>query len=132
MPGTFASIIGTVIWMLLPGNNYFINIFITFCAIVPGYFVIKNLEKSFEEEDPSWIVIDEIAGIWVTLLIISFLQYNNLVLSIFGLILFRVLDIIKPYPVGKVENLNGAKGIMADDILAGILSGLIVILIVGL
>jgi phosphatidylglycerophosphatase A len=72
------------------------------------------------EDDPPWIVIDEVLGLLLALLGIS-ATTQDLVL---GFILFRVFDILKPYPIGRMERLPGAKGILMDDLLAGFFANL--------
>jgi len=76
--------------------------------------------------DPGYVVIDEFVGVLVTMAGHSLTLLN---LSI-GFILFRAFDILKPYPVKKVERLPGACGIIADDVLAGVFAS-VVLFVVG-
>ena len=71
-----------------------------------------------DQADPVYIVIDEFAGVLVTLAGHA-VTFRNLAI---GFILFRAFDILKPYPVRELERLPGAYGIIADDVLAGILA----------
>ena len=71
--------------------------------------------------DPGYVVIDEFVGVLVTMAGHSLTLLN---LSI-GFILFRAFDILKPYPVKKVERLPGACGIIADDVLAGVFASVV-------
>ena len=80
------------------------------------------------DKDPSPIVIDEVVGMWLTLMAISvpinadLLTPGNILLAF---VLFRIFDILKPWPVAWADSsLKGANGIMVDDVLAGILAGL--------
>jgi phosphatidylglycerophosphatase A len=66
--------------------------------------------------DPGWVVIDEFAGMWITML---GLARPTVVGLIAAFLLFRLLDIAKPGPVGWADRQKGAAGIMADDIIAG-------------
>lgn len=75
------------------------------------------------EKDPSWIVIDEWAGLFVSLVGVA---SNSPVMALAAFGFFRFFDILKPGPVAWAERLPGALGIMADDIVAGILAGLCV------
>ena len=72
-------------------------------------------------EDPGYIVIDELAGMFITMAG----HKTELITLVAGFLLFRIFDIIKPYPVGAVERLRKGYGIMADDILAGIYGNII-------
>jgi phosphatidylglycerophosphatase A len=73
-----------------------------------------------ERDDPAEVVIDEVAGILITffLLPLSWLQLC------FGFVLFRLFDILKPYPVRRLEKLKGGFGIVADDLMAGVYANL--------
>ncbi len=73
--------------------------------------------------DPSWVVTDEVAGQGVALLLAGFSPARGLVTTAAAFVLFRVFDVWKPGPVGAAERLPGGLGILADDLLAGILSG---------
>ncbi|MGD0102312.1 MAG: phosphatidylglycerophosphatase A, partial [Acidobacteriota bacterium] len=68
------------------------------------------------QEDPSFVVIDEVAGQLLTLLFLP-VNWLNLVL---GFLAFRTFDIWKPFPIRKLESLGEGVGIMADDLLAGV------------
>ena len=78
--------------------------------------------------DPAQIVIDEVCGYLVTMLYVA----PNLTNIITGFILFRFFDIAKPPPLRKLERLPGGVGIVADDILAGIYSNIVLQIITGL
>jgi phosphatidylglycerophosphatase A len=79
--------------------------------------VIASTEASrfFKKSDPSHVVIDEVAGQLVTL------QWTGVgpIGATVGFLLFRALDIVKPWPANKLESLHGGAGIMADDLMAG-------------
>jgi len=73
--------------------------------------------KTLKRKDPGCIVIDEIAGMVVTLIGLPF----NLTTAVTGFILFRILDILKPYPIRILDKrVSGGLGIVADDVAAGI------------
>ncbi len=79
-------------------------------------------EKILKKKDPGCIVIDEIAGIMVTLLGFQFHVGSALA----GFIIFRFFDILKPFPIGTIDKrLTGGTGIVADDVAAGVLSNII-------
>ncbi len=79
-------------------------------------------------KDHNRVVIDEVAGMCITLLLIPLKSQYTLT----GLILFRFFDILKPFGIRKLESLPGGWGVMADDVLAGIYSNIILQLIVVL
>jgi phosphatidylglycerophosphatase A len=83
-------------------------------------------------EDPSQVVIDEVAGTWLA---IALLPTSALAAPLLGiavaLVLFRVFDIAKPWPISWCEHLPGGWGIMADDIVAGALAGLLAAALLG-
>ena len=77
--------------------------------------------------DPAYIVIDEVVGVWLALAIIPTLTYpKDLALIVLVFLIFRIFDIKKFKPIRKLELIGGGFGIMADDILAGIFTGIIV------
>ena len=73
-------------------------------------------EKISGITDPSFVVIDEVAGQLITLFLLPF----SWKILIAGFILFRVFDVIKPFPARRAEKLHGGWGIMMDDVLAGL------------
>lgn len=85
-------------------------------------FISLNVE--FENEDPSFVVIDEFAGMWISLLL-----FDGIILISISFFLFRFFDITKFLGINKIEKLNGSLGIMLDDIVAGIYTLIIVFFI---
>jgi phosphatidylglycerophosphatase A len=88
--------------------------------IFGGVYCSERILKD-NEKDPSHIVIDEFAGLWLTLLFVQ-PSYKN---AIAGFILFRIFDIAKPFGIRKMEKFKKGWGIMLDDLLAGLYSNLI-------
>ena len=86
-----------------------------------GFFSAGRAEKIFGKKDPHEIVIDEVTGIFLAFFLIP-LGVTNIVT---GFILYRILDITKPFPIRKLECLPGSYGIMADDLLCGLYTNLI-------
>ena len=85
--------------------------------------------KDTGTEDPGWIVIDEVCGIFMALAFVplEFIIAQPWILAVaFGL--FRFFDILKPLGIHKMEKLPGAWGVMADDLLGGLYAGLLLIL----
>ena len=90
-------------------------------------FISLNInfeEDGIESKDPSFVVIDEFAGMWIALII-----SDQLFLIIMSFLLFRFFDITKFLGINKIEKLNGSLGIMLDDIVAGIYTLIIVFFI---
>ncbi|HOF14034.1 MAG TPA: phosphatidylglycerophosphatase A, partial [Spirochaetota bacterium] len=74
---------------------------------------------------PHAVVLDEMLGFWVTMLFHSF----SLLSVLLGFIFFRLFDIMKPYPIQKLEHCKGGLGIMMDDIIAGVYANVVISLI---
>ena len=90
-------------------------------------FISLNInfeEDGIESKDPSFVVIDEFAGMWIALII-----SDQLFLIIMSFLLFRFFDITKFLGINKIEKLNGSLGIMLDDIVAGIYTLIIIFFI---
>lgn len=121
-PGTWGSIPGLVFawglarlagpWAVVSGAAFF---------AIAGVWAAGRAEALFGEKDPGRVVVDEIAGQMVTLL---FLRPTVPVL-VAGFFMFRVLDVVKPWPARRLEDLPGGSGIMADDLMAGLYANLI-------
>ena len=121
IPGTFGSLAGVGLFYLLKtGNssNYFL---FTFCLIILGLFVSGRMERLLGKKDPGCIVNDEVAGMLVSL---SFMPLD-LKIVFLGFFIFRILDTLKPYPAGRLQHLHGSVGVMADDLIAGIYTNIV-------
>ncbi len=81
-----------------------------------GVWSATIAERHFGLEDPGQVVIDEVVGMLVTL-VFTGAGWSG---AAAGFFLFRLLDIVKPFPVGRLERLRGGMGIMADDVMAGL------------
>ncbi|MFA5200687.1 MAG: phosphatidylglycerophosphatase A, partial [Candidatus Omnitrophota bacterium] len=97
-------------------------------VILLGLSLSGGAEKLFNKKDPSRVVIDEVAGMLIAL---AFMPLD-LRIIVLGFILFRIFDTIKPYPADKIQNLHGAVGIMADDIIAGIYTNIVLQVVLNL
>ncbi|QQS46007.1 MAG: phosphatidylglycerophosphatase A [Acidobacteriota bacterium] len=130
-PGTWGSIVGLLIaYRLIDlfGNN---PILLQNCLIATGIVTAaagiwsgSRAEKIFNRKDPGQVVIDEVCGQILTFILIA--PYLEAAGSswrwwmIAGFALFRLCDIFKPYPINKLQDLEGGFGVMMDDVLAGI------------
>ncbi|HID79437.1 MAG TPA: phosphatidylglycerophosphatase A [Aquifex aeolicus] len=121
MPGTWGSIFALPLaWFLY---QWGITTYLVGLATVTllGIWASEIYSKSVGNEDPDEVVIDEVAGILTVFLFIKPTPLS----WVLGLILFRVVDILKPPPINWVEKIPYGVGIMADDLLAGVLVGVI-------
>ena len=133
-PGTIASLITCFLFLfLLNIFDVIILFFFTIVIFCYSFVAINNSFDIFDSEDPQEIVVDEVVGQMLTLLAIPI--YETLYLApkeyylIGAFILFRLFDILKPFPINYVDiNTKGALGIMLDDVLAALYT--IIVLIV--
>jgi len=104
-----------------PGFRMWAQIAAIAVTSIFGAIAAGALEKRLGREDPSEAVIDEVAGYLVTM----FLVPVGVVTVVAGFVLFRIFDIVKPWPAGPAERLGGGIGIMADDLVCGVYACLI-------
>ncbi len=120
-PGTWGSlgaILVFIFWAKWPLKD---QILLVVIVSLVGIYTADQVAKEEGEKDPKIVVIDEIAGQFLALIGLS--PRPLILLSAF--FLFRILDILKPPPVRQLERLPGGFGIMADDLMAGLLTNLI-------
>jgi phosphatidylglycerophosphatase A len=118
-PGTFGSAAGLVVWWLLPASPVAqaVAIVAIFCA---GSWGGSVAERHFGRTDPGQVVVDEVMGMLITL----FLNPVGWTGAVAGFFLFRLFDVIKPYPANRLEHLHGGIGVMADDAMAAVYANL--------
>ena len=118
-PGTFGTAAGLVLWWLMPASPtaQFLTIVVVFAL---GSWSGSVAERHFRTTDPSHVVLDEVLGMLITL----FMNPVGWIGALLGFLLFRVADIIKPFPANKLEALHGGVGIMADDAMAAVYANL--------
>ena len=95
-----------------------------------AFFAVSIYTHELSEKDRSEIVIDEVIGQLIALLPLLLFEQTNppqLFMCIISLLFFRFFDIIKPYPINKIDRMNNTFGVIFDDILAGIFSALLLI-----
>ncbi len=127
-PGTWGSLLALVfapMWFIpLPLIG---KILLLFALFILGAIASSHAEKLLSCKDASQIVIDEVLGMWIV-----FLPYTKINLStlIIGFLLFRLFDITKPWPICKAEHcMRDGYGIMIDDVIAGIMAMVCLIII---
>ena len=124
-PGTWASIFAVLCWyFLFQSVNHFVLPAISIFLFLIGGIASDTIVKHSKEHDPSRIVIDEWVGQWVAL---SMMPINIRPGGV-AVVAFRIFDIIKPGPVRKMEKIPGGWGIMADDVMAGIMAYFVVLI----
>ncbi|WRB77514.1 phosphatidylglycerophosphatase A [Helicobacter pylori] len=128
-PGTIGSLVALLLGLpvlIFSANTLFL------AAVLIGLIAIAQIDKEEEESkihDSSYIVIDELVGMWLAMAI-SGLSLAGVVLSF---IFFRFYDITKPSLIGKIDKeVKGGLGVVADDALAGVLAGLSALLAINI
>lgn len=93
-----------------------------------GYLASVRFEQATETHDSKMIVVDEVVGQWISLLPVFILFDLNTYMIALSFILFRFFDVLKPWPVSFFDQkVGGAVGVMADDVMAGILAAILII-----
>jgi phosphatidylglycerophosphatase A len=121
IPGTFGSMATFALYFGLIRFSHLTYIVATLLVIVLGIWAAGRMEKESKIIDPSFVVIDEVAGQLITLFLIP-ISWEFLLT---GFVLFRIFDIVKPFPARQAEQLPGGFGIMLDDVLVGIYANLV-------
>ena len=115
-PGTFGSAVGLAVYAgVRATDSWVLEAIALGVALLAGIWAADRVERELGK-DPSAVVIDEVLGMLVT---IAFLDVT-VTGAIVAFFLFRVLDVIKPPPAARLENLHGGPGIMFDDLMAGL------------
>jgi phosphatidylglycerophosphatase A len=116
-PGTFGSAAGLLLWLVLPPSAA-VQAVVIVVVFVVGSWAGTIAETHFDRRDPGQVVIDEVMGMLITL----FLNPVHIGWAIVGFFLFRIADIVKPWPANVLERLPGGLGVMADDGMAAVYS----------
>jgi phosphatidylglycerophosphatase A len=122
-PGSWGSAAAALIWLavaeglhLAPVPLACLTLAAALCAVAVGIPAATIVERESQRPDPGYVVIDEVAGQWITLI------YSRVNLShlLAGFLFFRLFDIVKPWPARQLERLPAGRGIMFDDVAAGV------------
>jgi phosphatidylglycerophosphatase A len=126
-PGTMGTLFGALVyWFCFPQNNI-MSFIIVMVVIAASVHICGKAEDIFQNKDDQRIVLDEVAGIFVSML---FLPHSIAVL-LAGIVLFRIFDIWKPLFINKSQKLKGGLGVVADDVFAGVFANIILWIILA-
>ena len=142
-PGTFASLITSIIFFYLFRFYISIEYFPILCLIMIlvfaySWYAIKTIENEFEQKDARQIVIDEVIGQSIPIFLVEYITFlqtqsfgADLYLYAISFFLFRFFDILKPFPIGYFDkNYKNSFGILFDDVLAGVYSLVVLLLLI--
>ncbi len=115
-PGTAGSAVGLLLFWPMAGWRWPWQVGACLALLLVGALAATRVAERVGLKDPGIVVVDEVLGQWVTLLALPFTPATAAV----GFLLFRAMDIVKPWPARDLERLPGGWGIMADDVAAGV------------
>jgi phosphatidylglycerophosphatase A len=125
MPGTFGSLVGVGIFLLL--SRTAVGLVASIIVVtVAGIWAGSRTEALAGRKDPGKIVVDEVAGQLIAMLPLVFFAQWSIAAVIVSFVLFRFFDIVKPYPANKLQDLEGGLGVMCDDLVAGVYAAVLV------
>lgn len=128
-PGTFGSAAGLAVFAAVRATgSWWVELAVIVILFAVGVWSAHLAERYFGGVDPGPIVLDEVAGVLITL---AFLKVS-VTGAIVGFFVFRILDIVKPWPSGRFERLHGGLGVMADDGMAAVYGNLVMRLLIWL
>jgi phosphatidylglycerophosphatase A len=120
-PGTMGTVVAVLIYLVLPNMPPIIYAGLILLSFVFGIWICGKTAEDLGVHDHGGIVWDEFVGYWITM----FMAPSGLFWVLLGFVLFRLLDIFKPWPIKWADKeLAGGLGIMLDDVLAGIMAAL--------
>ena len=127
-PGTAGALAALLIAMAMHywwGAGRLAIAVLTLLLVLPGIWASSRTAVLVNRKDPGIVVVDEVLGLWITLLGAAVFNWRTWLL---GFALFRIFDILKPPPVRQLERLPGGVGIVCDDLFAGVYGALVLIL----
>jgi phosphatidylglycerophosphatase A len=120
-PGTAGTVVAMLIYLALPAMSPLLYALLILLSFVLGIWLCGKTATDLGVHDHGGIVWDEFVGYWITM----FMAPSGLFWAVLGFVLFRILDIFKPWPIKWADKqLKGGLGIMLDDVLAGIMAAL--------
>ena len=125
MPGTFGSLVGVGIFLLL--SQTAVGLIVAIVAVTfAGIWAGSRTEALAGRKDPGKVVVDEVAGQLIATLPLAFFTNWSIAAVMVSFVLFRFFDIVKPYPANRLQDLKGGAGIMFDDLVAGVYAAVLV------
>ena len=127
-PGTIASLLTVLLWWFFLSDLSFIYQVALLCTyVVVSILLYRSYAETVAVEDPSEVVADEFAGMWLALIFLP----KEIACVVVAFLVFRLLDIGKPFFIGWIDkNVHGGFGVMADDLAAGAVTSLLLLLTV--
>lgn len=125
IPGTFGSLLGVGIFLLL-GQTAVGLLIAIFAFTFAGIWAASRTEELAGRKDPGKVVVDEVAGQLIATLPLALFAQWSMPAVMVSFILFRFFDIVKPYPASRFERFKGGFGIMCDDLVAGVYAAVLV------
>ena len=125
IPGTFGSLVGIGIFLLLRRTPAALVVSIL-AVTVAGIWAGSRTEALAGRKDPGKVVVDEVAGQLIATLPLAFFKQWSIAAVMVSFVLFRFFDIVKPYPANRLQELKGGFGIMYDDLVAGVYAAVLV------
>lgn len=120
-PGTVGSAAGLVVYVIVAwARSPLVEVVTIVLLFAAGVWAATTAERYFGGIDPGPVVLDEVVGMLITLAFIP-VGWSG---AIVGFFLFRVMDVIKPFPAARFERLHGGLGVMADDAMAAVYANL--------
>jgi len=123
--GTWGSLAALIIYLVPGFENPSLMIFLISLFILIGVPIGDKFEALYGK-DPKECTIDEVVGMWITLLFLP----KKIWWIVLAFLIWRAMDIVKPFPARKLENIKGGWGIMLDDVMAAIYSFISIQLII--
>ncbi len=115
-PGTAGSVVGLLLFWPLASLPVWAQLAACAALFVVGALASTLVARDLGRKDPGLIVVDEVVGMWVTLIAVPFVPLT----IVLGFLLFRLMDIVKPWPARSLEGLPDGWGVMADDVAAAV------------
>ncbi|HAZ79131.1 MAG TPA: phosphatidylglycerophosphatase A [Porticoccaceae bacterium] len=126
-PGTMGTLVAALLWVCLAELSLISYLVFISLSGIFGVYLCGSAAKKLGVHDHAGIVWDEFVGLWIAMIALPF-EWHYLVL---GVVLFRFFDIVKPWPISWIDkNVGGGFGIMVDDVVAGVATGVTIQLLI--
>jgi phosphatidylglycerophosphatase A len=126
-PATFASLVWLALFLFVPGGRMLVHPAALAVMLPVSVFISGRMERYYGR-DASVIVIDEFVGMQTTFIAVE----PSLSVGVAGFFLFRLFDVVKPFPIGPSQRLRGGFGVVVDDLLAGIYGRIVLLVLAGM